>query len=798
MAQETKVRDEESQREYRNVGKPVKRIDGVGKVTGETVYADDMQLPRMLHAKVLGSPYAHARIKSIDSSAARMHPGVEAVFTPADPSTGSGQALPPYKKNFSNRRGMIFPDEEVLFHGQPIAAVLASDPHVAEEALSLIKVEYESLPPVVDPIAAMDEGSPLVRSPLGDVDRSEERGHVTVGVEQEEAEGKPTNVASQMNFKRGDVNAGFGEADVIVERTWRSAVVHQSYIEPHSTVADYDASGELSVWTSTQAPFYIRDELSQTLGLPENKIRVTATEVGGGFGGKIYLQELMVAALAMAVRRPVKYIMSRKEDMLAATPAPQAVVELKTGMKRDGTLTALKARVVYDSGAFPGAPMLPGCLLIGGYYKCENLEIQGYEVLTNKVSVGALRAPGAHNVTFAIEGNMDMMARELGLDPIEVRLKNAVEEGDPLPSGQPYPRIGLKECLEAIAESEVWKRRGQAGRGGSARSFDTSGRAGRDGGQAGTGRLRGTGLAIGGWLGGLQPASAIVCLNSDGTINVTVGSADITGTNTSFAQIAAEVLNVPLETVNVTTGDTRTAPYAGMSAGSKTTYTVGRAVKLAAEDARQQMLEIAAKRFEAAPEELEMADGIVRLNGSEEKTLTFQRLGRLSTNFAAPFPAVVGRGSITTRKMAPGFTAQAAEVEVDPDTGEVTLLGFAISQDAGFAINPLSVAGQMQGGASQGLGIALSEEMMYDDQGRLLNGNLLDYRMPTTRDLPPIEAIIVEVPSEEGPYGARIVGEPSIVAGAAAVANAVADATGARLTEVPLTPERVLRAMGKL
>jgi CO/xanthine dehydrogenase Mo-binding subunit len=299
-------------------------------------------------------------------------------------------------------------------------------------------------------------------------------------------------------------------------------------------------------------------------------------------------------------------------------------------------------------------------------------------------------------------------------------------------------------------------------------------------------------------MGGLQPASAIACLNADGTINVTVGSSDITGTNTSFKQIAAEVFNVPVEMVSVTSGDTKTAPYAGMSAGSKTTYTVGRAVQLAAEDARRQMIEIAAQRLEAAPEEMEMVDGEVRVKESTDKSVTFARLGKWTTNFGAYYPAVVGRGAITARKSAPGFTAQAAEVEVDPETGEVTVLGFAVAQDAGFAINPLSVEGQMQGGVSQGLGIALSEEMIFDDQGRLLNANLLDYRMPTTRDLPPIEAIIVEVPSEEGPFGARIVGEPSIVAGLAAVGNAIAEATGTRIYEAPFTPERVLRAMGKL
>ncbi|MFQ5471444.1 MAG: xanthine dehydrogenase family protein molybdopterin-binding subunit [Dehalococcoidia bacterium] len=768
MAQETKTRDNVGLPKYTAVGKPTPRIEGVGKVTGQTKYADDLTFPHMLHAKVLGSPHAHARIKSLNTTAARQHPGVEAVITAAD--------LPDYELNPSNRRGIIFAVDEVLFQNQPIAAVLATDPHTAEDALALIEVEYVPLTAVIDPVAATEDGSPLVRSAISDVDRSEEKGHVTVDVEQDEADGASSNIASKINFSRGDVEAGFAEADCVVEHTWRSAMVHQSYIEPHATIADFDNSGELSVWTSTQAPFYVRDELSQMLGIPENKIRVTATEVGGGFGGKIFLTELITAALAISVKRPVKYIMSRKEDMLAATPAPFAQVELKTGMKADGTLVALKARLVYDSGAFPGAPVMPGCLFVGGYYNCPNLKIEGFEVLTNKVSVGALRAPGAHNATHAIESHMDIMARELGLDPLEVRMKNAVEEGDLLPSGQPYPRIGLKDCIRAISESDIWKRR---------RGVE---------GQAN----RGIGVAIGGWIGGLQPASAIVGLNSDGTIDVTVGSADISGTNTSFQQIAAEVLSVPLSSVNVTTGDTKTAPYAGMSAGSKTTYTVGQAVKLAAEDARRQMLDIAAQRFEASPEEFSLADGKVHLDGDDDKVLTFERLGKMTTNFGARFAPVVGRGTMSTRRSAPGFSAQAAEVEVDPDTGAVTVLGYAVVQDAGFAINPLSVEGQMQGGASQGLGIALSEEMEFDSEGRLLNANLLDYRLPTTRDLPPIETIIVEVPSEEGPYGARMIGEPSIVPGGATIANAVADAIGVRVTEIPITPERILRALGKL
>ncbi len=757
----------ETRQQYRIVGKPTPRPDALGKVTGKTPYGDDLRFPRLLHAKLVLSPYAHARVLAIDTSKAREYPGVHAVITARDL---------PYQRNPSSRPHMFMAEDEALFYGQPVAVVLAPDPHVAEEACQLVEVQYQELPPVVDPLAAMEEGAPLARMPVGDVSRAEQQAHITTDVEVTETGGRPSNISSQISFKRGEVAEGFAAADAIVEGTWRSAMVHQSYIEPHVTIADYDDAGELSIWTSTQAPFYLRDEVAHALGIPQTKIRVTPTEIGGGFGGKIYLPELFVAALAMVVRRPVKLTMTRREDMLAATPAPQAIVQLKVGMKADGTLTALQARLIFDTGAFPGAPVVSAALLVGGYYKCPNLDIQGYEVLTNKVNVGALRAPGAHNATLAIESAMDMLARQLGLDPLEVRLKNAVEKDDPLPSGQPYPTIGLRQCLEAIAETDIWKERHQV------KAHHPH---------------RGVGLAVGGWLGAIQPASAIVGLNSDGTINVIIGAADVTGTNTTFAQIAAEVLNVPLSMVNVTTADTKSAPFAGGSAGSKTTCTMGRAVKSAAEDARQQILAIAAHRLEASPEELEMADGVVRVRGTD-RSLTFQRVASLSIRFGARYAPVVGRGSITARREAPGFTVQVAEVEVDPDTGQVRVIRYASAQDAGFAINPLSVEGQIQGGTSQGLGLALSEEMIYDEKGRLLNPNLLDYRLPTTWDLPPIEAIIVEVPSEDGPYGARIVGEPSIVPGGAAIANAVADAIGVRVYDIPITPERVLRALGKV
>ena len=766
--------------DYRAVGKRETRIEGPGKVTGETVYTADVQLDHMLHCKLVGSPHPHARIVAIDASAALAVDGVVQVITAEDFSRavpdGSNPAI-----GASNRGDALLAHREVVFAGQPVAAVLAESPSAAEEGADAVAVEYEELTAVLDLEAAMQDDSPLARAPLTDIDRTEEEGHVTLDVETEEAEGKLTNVASHVSYARGDVEQGFAEAEIVVERTWHSATMHQGYIEPHATVADYEPrTGELEVWTSTQGQFHVRDTIMRTLKWPETRLRVRAPELGGGFGGKMTLTSPLVAALSVLARRPVKLVLTRAEDLTAATPSPRAMVHLKTGMKRDGTLTALEGYIAYASGGFPGAPAAIGSLLMSSFYRWPNLKADGYEVLTNHVSVGAIRAPGTHNAMQAIEQHMDEMAHEAGIDPAELRARNASRTGDPMASGKDFATIGLEQTIEAARNHRIWQERDER--------RDES---------AGTKR-RGVGLAVGGWLGGLQPAAAEVLLNTDGTINAVTGAVDISGTHTSFAQIVSEELNVPLEKISITTGDTRTAPFAGMSAGSKTLFTVGKALREAAIDLREQMYAVAADRMEANPDDLEVEGGEVRVKGSPDQSLGFDRLAAVTTGFGALYEPLVGRGTIAARNQAPGFTAQLADVEVDTESGRVTLKDFAIVQDVGFAINPLSVEGQMEGGAVQGMGIGLWEEYLYDDSGHLRNAGLLDYRMPTAMDVPDIDSVIVEVPSDDGPYGARGVGEPSITAGGAAIANAIADALGVRITEMPATPERVLRAMGKV
>ena len=758
---------------YRAVHKKQPRLEGAAKVTGATVFAADLNLPNMVNTKVLRAPHAHAMVKKLDVSKARAYPGVVGVFTAAD--------LPDHlARDSANRLNTIFADQEVMYYGQAVAAVVAVDPAIAEEALDLIDAEYEELPAVLDILDALKPDSPPVRHSMTGIDRSELQAHSTTTDSGEQAQEVSPNVTHRLVWSRGDVEQALKDADLVVERTYRASWVHQGYIEPMAAIVDCNRNEDYTVWTSTQGSFSTRDALSKILGVPETKVVVEFVEMGGGFGAKIQpFAAAIPAIIARILHRPVKYVFSRSEDLRSADPAPAAYFEIKAGAKKDGTLTAFKARAVYDSGSFPGSPLLAGANLLGAYYKFPNLEIEGIEVITNRVSQGALRAPGTPQATFAIESTMDIMARELGIDPLELRLKNAVEQGDLMANGRTFGKVGAKDVLQRLKETNFWKNRNHK--------------------PSENGKKVGVGIALGGWLGGSAPSSASVLLNSDGTASVLVGANDITGVNTSFGQIAAEILGLPVEKVGVRPGNTSAAPYAGMSAGSKTLRTVGRSVEAAALDARDQMFKIVAEQLECNPDDLEAADGQIAVKGSPEKAISLEVLGTMSTGYGSPTPVILGRGNTGSPTMAPGFSLQGVKAQVDTATGEVTILDAVCVQDVGFAINPLSVEGQIQGGVTQGLGIGFSEEMIWDDKGVLRNPSLLDYRLPTALDIPPIETALVEVPVEgAGPYGAKGVGEPPIAAGASAFINAVYDAVGARIYTMPATAERILEAMGKL
>jgi CO/xanthine dehydrogenase Mo-binding subunit len=755
----------------RGVGLSIPRPDGPEKVTGQVPYVADLKPKGLLHAKLLRSPHAHARITRIDTSRARALAGVRAVLTAAD--------MPYLKKKAPTRAHAVLAIDRVVFVGQPVAAVAADEPAIAEEALDLIDVEYEVLPASVDPLESMKPGAPPVAEAGTEADTSEAQAHGSVaGVNSEAKPAKAVNISQQARLQRGDVAKGLAEADVIIEKTYRIPMVHQGYLEPHAVLAQWDTTGQLTLWASTQGSFNTRSEVADVLELPENRIKVIPMECGGGFGGKIRaLCEPITAVLARVTGRPVRYVMTRREELEAGMPAPQVIIRLKTGVKRDGTLVALDGEVVIESGAFSGAVLAVSGVFLASLYKWPAFDVRGFEVLTHKPSIAAYRAPVAPHTIFAIDSQMEQIARAIGQDPVAFRLRHLEREGDPMANGQPWLNNGGAEVLARIAEHPIWKSRND---------WKASAR---------DGRLRGTGLALGGWLGGLQPTSATVRLNPDGSLNVLTGQVDIAGTNIALAQIAASAYGVDIEHVKITTGDTDVAPLTGLSAGSKTIYTVGTAVLQAAEDARRQTLEIAAKELEASPQDLDIENGKVVVRGVPDRGITLAAIGRKGNLYMSKVPPVLGVANPAFTQQAPAFAAQLARIEVDPDTGEVTLHAFVVVQDAGKAINPLGVQGQMQGGAVQSLGMALTEGLMYDDKGRLMNASLLDYRKLTAADLPNIETIIVEKPSPAGPFGARGVGEPPIVPAPAAIANAIEDATGVRLTELPMTPERIALAI---
>lgn len=751
------------------IGRSIPRVDGREKATGVTRYAGDLRLPGLLHARLVLSPHAHARIVKIDTSAAAAQPGVVGVFTAYD--------LPLTKADAADRGRCPLALDRVVFVGHPVAAVVAETEPQAEDAAQLVEVEYDVLPAAVDALIAMRPDAPRVREP-GAGGGSDEAlaAHGAIVAGQTMAGPTAPNVASTTEFTRGDVERALAAAPVVVQRTYRTSMVHQGYLEPRAVVASVDPLGALLIWTSTQTLFHTRSQVAEAVGLPEHRVRVTATPLGGGFGAKFVLLEPLAAALALATRRPVSIVLSRTEEFLMTTPAPQSVFDLRAGATRDGRLTALDARIVFDAGASAGAPVGIAALLIGGYYKVPNLRIRGFEVLTHKPGVGAYRAPGAVQATFALESLMDELAGALGMDPLELRLLNASREGDPLPTGRPWPTIGLVACLERLrTERERLRPARQPSR---------------------DGVKHGIGVAVGGWLGGIEPASAVCRLDRDGTLTVVLGMVDMSGAATGLAQIAAEAAGLPLEDVAVVCADTESAPFAGSSGGSKITYTVGLAVERAARDARRQILAIAADRLEAATEDLELIGRSIRVRGVPDRAVTLAQIAKSSMEFGAKYEPVFAHGSSAITARSPAFAAHLAEVEVDADTGRARVLRQVVVQDVGRAINPAAIAAQIHGAVAQGIGWALLERMAYDEQGQLRSATLMDYALPSSTDTPPeVETIILEVPTEHGPFGAKGVGEPPVVAAPAAIANAIAAATGARFTALPLTGEALVRAL---
>ena len=747
------------------IGQSLPRIDGEEKVTGRAQFAADYDLRGLLHARLFLSPHAHAAIKRLPVAAARATPGVVAVFTADDL---------PFGEEAPNVRGRcLLARGEARFVGEPIAVVVAGSDTAAADGLERLAwgVEFEPLPALVDPLAAADPASPLVQPGLAGKS-GEASLHAALKVDEEAADLRPSNIAGRVQFRRGDIERGLREADLVIGRTFRTSVIHQAYIEPHATVADYDPTARrLTIWTATQGLFYARENVAQVLGLPESSVRIVPMPVGGGFGAKILLLEPIAGALAMVLRRPVRVVLTRSDEFRTATPAPQSTLEVRLGAQRDGRLVAIRARLLFDAGALPGAPVNIAALMLGGTYQAPHLDIQGREVLTHKAPVGAYRAPGAPQAAFALESAIDDLARTLGQDPIELRLRNASQEGDPMPNGEPWPRIGLRESLQAVQRDPIWHGRE------------------RDG--------RGVGVAAGGWLGGIEPASACVRMNTDGTAQVIVGSVDISGTATALAQVAAEMLGVSVSRVRVISADSDTAPAAGMSGGSKIIYTMGSAVLKASEDARRQVLALAARRLEAAEADLEINNGVVQVRGVPSRTIAVADLVKLTSGFGAGHPPIFGVASEAIVQRAPAFGAHVVRVRVDGDSGRVRVVDYAVAQDVGRAINPAAVRGQIHGGVAQGIGWALLERMIYDENGSLATGTFLDYALPRASDVPSIHVSLVEVPAERGPFGAKGVGEPPVVPVAAAIANAIADASGARVETLPIVPEAVVSALAE-
>ena len=746
-----------STQEYNVVGTRPIRHDGTDKVTGRAPYGADFEMVGLLHGKVLRSPHAHARIKSIDVSKALAHPGVKAVITSKDLPYAPDK-MADFGESSANLKYIsnnILALDKALYKGHAVAAVAATSPHEAEEALALIDVEYEVLPPVLDVQDAMKDDATLLHDDL------------FTSFLGEQAD-KSSNVANHLRFQAGDVEKGFQEADVVVEREYQMATVHQGYIEPHNATALWNANGKLTIWCSTQGSFVVRSSVAEVLRIPESDIKVVPMEIGGGFGGKIpvYLEPL-AALLSRKTGRPVKLVMSRAEVFESTGPTSGSYVKLKMGATKDGRITAAQAHMAYEAGAYPGSLIGAGTMCVFAPYRIENGLIDGYDVVVNKPKTAAYRAPGAPNAAFSAETVIDEICEKIGMDPIEFRLRNAAKEGTRRMDGPTFPRIGFIEVLEATKNHPHYSAPLE-------------------------GPNRGRGMATGFWFNvGLQ-SSCNMSVNTDGTVTLVEGSTDIGGTRVAVAMQAAEVLGIPAEDVHPSVLDTDSVGYTNVTGGSRTAFATGWAAYEAAQEVKRKLMERAAVIWDASIDDVDYNGSVLTHKSDPELRMTFKELAGQLLQTGGPVSA---SSNVAPSGVGGAFATAIVDVEVDPDTGKVDVLRYTTVQDAGKAVHPSYVEGQMQGGAVQGIGWALNEEYFYNDKGEMANSSFLDYRMPTSLDVPMIDTVIVEVANPGHPYGVRGVGEVPIVPPLPAIANAVHNAIGVRMQKLPISPGKVLEAL---
>jgi CO/xanthine dehydrogenase Mo-binding subunit len=735
------------------------RPDGIEKVMGRAQFGADMVMPGMLWAKVKRSPHAHANIKSINYDKALKLPGVKAVITAKDfPNIASEEAfVGEGPMNFRDLSRNCMASDKALYDGHAVAAVAATSASIAEEALDLIEVEYEVLPHVIDVEDAMADGAPVLHDDL-----------FTQGVEPKAT--KPSNVAKKIGFNKGNIEDGFKEAEVVIERRYTTQPVHQGYIEPHACVVSIASDGQATIWSSSQGQFMVRAYCAKLLGTDIANIRAIAAEIGGGFGGKtlVYLEPLALA-LSKKTGRPVKMVMSREEVFRGTGPTSGGVIEVKLGAKKDGRIVAAQLVLKFQAGAFPGSPVGPGCMCAFAMYDLPHVNITGYDVVSNRPKVAAYRAPGAPISGFGVESCVDELARELKIDPLKLREINAAKDGTKTAHGPTFVNVGYIETLDAAKNHPHMKEK--------------------------LGPNQGRGIASGFWFNIGGESSASCHINEDGTATVVSGSPDIGGSRASMAMMASEVLGIPYERVRPVVADTTAVGFTFLTGGSRVTFATGMAVTQAAESVVTDLKRRAAMLWDITPDAVDWRDGMAYPAGQNAGNFDPLSLADIALKAGRTGGPISAEVSLNAQGAGPGFATHICDVEVDPETGHVKVLRYTAIQDVGRAIHPSYVEGQIQGGVAQGVGWALNEEYVYDKNGRLDNPGFLDYRMPVMSDMPMIEPVMIEVPNPRHPFGAKGVGEVPIVPPMAAVANAIADAIGTRMRDLPMSPPKLRAAL---